>query len=174
MAFQATVDYVIVGVVGVSVLTGLFRGFFHELVSLAVWGAAAWSGVTYHRAWDAVLSHYISQPSVRLVVGVLAIIVLSFILAALVNSVLGLLVKRSGLSGADRVLGMIFGFIRGVFIVCLLMVMAHFTSSDPHQYAKGSIFYPKFAPYVTWMATWSTAALHQATKLDMASLVDDT
>ena len=173
MPFQATVDYVIVGVVGISVLTGLFRGFFHELVSLAVWGAAAWCGVTYHRAWDAALSHYISQPSVRLVVGVLAIIFLSFIVAALVNSVLGLLVKRSGLSGADRVLGIIFGFIRGVFIVCLLMVMGHFTSLDSHQYAKDSIFYPKLAPYVAWMATWSTAMLHQATKLEIASLVDD-
>ena len=38
------IDYLIVGVIAVSAVIGLFRGFFPELISLLSWIVAIWSG----------------------------------------------------------------------------------------------------------------------------------
>ena len=47
--------------------------------------------------------------------------VLSLIVGAIVNYVIGQLVDRTGLSGTDRVLGACFGFLRGVLIVAAIL-----------------------------------------------------
>ena len=39
------VDLAIIAVIGLSVLTGLFRGFVKELVALCVWILAIWLGI---------------------------------------------------------------------------------------------------------------------------------
>ncbi len=58
------------------------------------------------------------------------------------------MLKRAGLSGTDRTLGMGFGFIRGVFIVSLLMVAVRMTSLPYQKYAQESNLYSRFDPVV--------------------------
>ena len=67
------------------------------------------------------------------------------------NALLSFILKRSGLSGTDRILGMGFGFIRGVFIVSLVIVVLKMTSVPYDQYSKESLFYSKFEPVVNWL-----------------------
>jgi membrane protein required for colicin V production len=53
------VDIAIISVIGLSVLTGLFRGFVKELVALCVWVLAIWLGINYSQSLDPWLQSYI-------------------------------------------------------------------------------------------------------------------
>ena len=58
---------------------------------------------------------------------------------------------RTGLSGTDRLLGFGFGFVRGIFIVALFMVVMRITGMPVDDYQKNSIFYKHFEPVVNWL-----------------------
>ncbi len=46
------VDIAIIAIIGLSVLTGLFRGFVKEAVALLVWVVAIWLGFNYSQHLD--------------------------------------------------------------------------------------------------------------------------
>lgn len=56
--------------------------------------------------------------------------VLVVVAGAVVNRLIGMAVRKTGLSGTDRVLGMGFGFVRGVLLVGLLVLGAQVLELD--------------------------------------------
>lgn len=146
------VDLVIVAIIGLSVITGLVRGFVKELIALAVWILAFWLAFHYAQDFDPWLKKYIQDKTARTVTAFILILVATLIAGGLVNVLLSFLLKFSGLSGTDRILGMGFGFIRGVFIVALLMVIVEMTSLPHQEYAKESKLYASFDPLVAWLS----------------------
>ncbi len=150
MQFQ-WVDLAIITVIGLSVITGLFRGFVKELVALCVWILAIYLGYTYSELLDPWLQGYIADKSARTAVAFVIILFATLLAGGIVNALLSFILKRAGLSGTDRTLGMVFGFIRGVFIVALLMVAVKMTSLPYQSYSKDSKLYAKFDPLVIWL-----------------------
>ena len=73
------------------------------------------------------------------------------IAGGLFNAFLSFILHRSGLSGTDRLLGMGFGFVRGIFIVALLMLAVKMTSVSNKNYSEQSYLYSKFDPIVNWL-----------------------
>jgi membrane protein required for colicin V production len=142
------VDIAIIGVIGLSVLTGLFRGFVKELVALCVWILAIWLGFHYSQNLDPWLKSYIQEQSARTAIAFIIILFATLFAGGVVNAVLSFILKRAGLSGTDRTLGMGFGFIRGVFIVALIMVAIKMTSLPYEGYARESMLYARFDPVV--------------------------
>lgn len=145
------VDLAIITIVGLSVLTGLFRGFVKELVALCVWILAIWLGYTYSESLDPWLQPYIQDKSARTAVAFIIILFATLLAGGIVNALLSFILKRAGLSGTDRTLGMVFGFTRGVFIVALIMVAVQMTSLPYQSYSKDSKLYAKFDPLVVWL-----------------------
>jgi membrane protein required for colicin V production len=148
------IDILIVGVIGLSVLTGLMRGFFKELIALGAWVLAIWLGVTYTNTFSANLIPYITDSTVRAGVSFIIIVLVCLLFGMIVNALLGFLLKHSGLSGADRILGMGFGFLRGVLIVSLAMVVAGMTGMNLQPYRSTSTLYVYFTPIVSKIATY--------------------
>ncbi len=130
---MSVIDYVLIVLVAVSIFIGFVRGFVREAVSLAAWAVAIWVALRY--AWIVVpwLDGFEDSPSLQLWLarGILFVAVL--IAGAIVNYVLGLLVRGTGLSGTDRMLGMLFGFGRGVLVVGVLVIAGQFAglADDP-------------------------------------------
>lgn len=145
------VDLAIVGVVALSVITGLIRGFVKELVALCVWILAIWIAYNYSASIDPWLQNYISDKTARTVSAFVLLLIATLIAGGLVNALLGFILKRSGLSGTDRLLGMGFGLVRGVFIVALLMAVVKMTSLPYQEYSNESKLYAKFDPVVDWV-----------------------
>lgn len=145
------IDYVILSVIGLSVITGLFRGFVKELIALCVWVLAIWLAMTYSSVVDPWLQPHIQDKTVRTVVAFLAVLFATIIVGGLFNAMLSFILRRSGLSGTDRLLGMGFGLVRGVFIVALLMLVIKMTSLSHEEYTSKSRLYPKFDPLVSWL-----------------------
>lgn len=145
------IDLGIITVIGLSVLTGLFRGFVKELVALCVWILAIWLGYHYSASLDPWLQAYIQDKSARTAVAFVIILFATLLAGGIVNAALSFILKRAGLSGTDRTLGMVFGFLRGVFIVALIIVAVKMTSLPYQSYAKDSVLYAKFDPIVSWL-----------------------
>jgi membrane protein required for colicin V production len=161
-------DYAIIFVIGLSVLTGLFRGFVKELIALGIWIFAIWFAYTYCQTVSAWIEVYISDPSLRVVIAFAGIVIATVIAGSLVNVLLGLMVQRSGLTGTDRMLGMAFGFVRGIFIVALLIVVFKLTSIPDTQYRSQSRLYGQFDSLVSWLYGYIPEFIKHAKMLDVS------
>ena len=162
-------DCAIVAVIGLSIITGMFRGFVKELISLGVWVLAIWLASTYSQIVSVWVQHYIADKTACVAVAFVAVLVATLIAGALVNIIISLSLHRSGLSGIDRLLGMGFGFVRGVFIVALLMLVAKMTSLPSDEYRAKSRLYEQFDPLVDWIYGYTPKVIKQMAMFDKTS-----
>ena len=125
-------DFSILSIIGISALISLFRGFVREALSVVGLAAAIWVAVTFYNQASDLLVNVISLPTGRRVIAFVALIVVSLLIAGLINHLIGKLVDKAGLTGTDRMLGVVFGVVRGVAIVGLLVLLAGLTQV-PHD-----------------------------------------
>ncbi len=163
------VDAAISAVIGLSVFTGMFRGFVKELISLGVWVLAFWCAITYSHIAAAWFQPYVADKTACTAIGFVIILVLTLILGAVVNGIVSHVLHRSGLSGIDRMLGMGFGFVRGVFIVALIMMVFKMTSLPVEEYRSHSVLYAKFDPLVDRLYTYTPDVIKKMAKFDNSS-----
>ena len=123
---MATIDWVIVGVLGVSTLISIRRGFVKEALSLVTWIAAVLISRLFAGQFTIVLEPYIETDSLRLGTSYLVLFIATLMLGGMLNYLIGEFVKMTGLSGLDRLLGTIFGFARGGVIVMVIVALMHF------------------------------------------------
>lgn len=116
-------DWTIVGILTLSSLISLKRGFIKEALSLLVWLAAAIVAMTFKTPLAALLVESIATPSLREITAFGILFVSTLIVGGLLNFLIGELVKATGLSGTDRLLGTIFGLARGVVVVMAILLL---------------------------------------------------
>lgn len=139
------VDFTILGVIGLSALISLVRGFVKEALSLVIWFGAFFIASQYY-AKLAVYFTNIQDDMVRNGAAVGALFIATLVVGAVVNYVIAQLVQKTGLSGTDRVLGVVFGCLRGVLVVAaLLFFMDAFTSLPNSDWWRQSQLIPEFS-----------------------------
>jgi membrane protein required for colicin V production len=148
---MAWVDYVIIGIVVLSALISLLRGFIREAFSLAIWMLAFWISWSFFRELAVQLQPWIETPSVRLGVAFAALMLGSLAVGGLVNYLVIQLVERTGLSGTDRLVGMVFGMARGVLLVTVLVWLAGLTPIPQDPWWRESHLVPYFEELALWL-----------------------
>jgi membrane protein required for colicin V production len=144
------IDYAILAVIGISALISLVRGFVKEAVSLIVWISAFFVASSFYVNLSTFLTN-ISDQLLRNAASISILFITTLILGALVNYIIGQLVSRTGLSGTDRVLGIVFGALRGVLVcAAVLFFMDAFTPASSSAWWQSSQLVPEFTLIVEW------------------------
>ena len=146
-------DYAILGVIAVSILVGVLRGFIKEVFSLVVWVAAFL--VAYHFADDVadLMADAVTLPSARTAMGFAGLFIAVLLVGGLINYLLGKLVETTGLSGTDRLFGGVFGAARGLALVVAMLLVAGFTPIPADPWWKDSGTIDRMMPLVEWSAS---------------------
>ncbi|WP_456412965.1 CvpA family protein [Thiolapillus sp.] len=145
------VDFAILGIILISALISLIRGFMREAFSLAVWVLAFWISWTFFRDFSLRLEPFIATPSVRLGVAFVILLILSLMAGGLLNYLVIRLINSTGLSGSDRFIGMIFGLARGVVLMAILVLLAGLTPLPQDPWWQQSVLIPYFQELALWL-----------------------
>ena len=136
------IDYAVLGIVGISGVISLMRGFIREALSLAGWIAAFWVALAFSGVVARWLEGYVSVPSVRVGIAFAGIFFGVLLLGGIVLRLAGLVVEKTGMSGTDRTLGIVFGVLRGIVITALLVLLAGLTSLPRDPWWSRSVLLP--------------------------------
>ena len=153
-------DWVIVAIIGFSVVMAASQGFMFEAFSLAglVVGylLAVWE---YHvvAAWFA---PYVKSEWIADIIGFIVILLAVIIFAGIIGRLARWLLKEAGLHWFDRILGGAFGLVRGGLTAAV--VLLGFTTFNPQSdWLEGSRLAPYFlvvARGASWLAPYEVRA----------------
>lgn len=124
---MATLDWIVLAVLGASVLLGLWRGLVYEVLSVLNWIAAF-----VIAQW---LAPYVAdrlplgQPgdALRYAAGFVLVFVAALFAGGFLAWLLKKLVEAAGLRPVDRAMGGLFGLVRGAVAVLVLAMVVNLT-----------------------------------------------
>ncbi len=163
------IDFTILGVIGVSTLVSLVRGFVREAISLVIWVAAFWAAYRFSAQFATTFLMSIDSNSVRLILSFLILFFGVLIAGAIVNYLVGSLVYSTGLSGTDRVLGLVFGFTRGGLLVAVIVLVASITMAEKSEAWQQSQLLPQFEGVAEWLKALLPEGIEQLKALPAQS-----
>lgn len=139
---MTTFDWVVIGIVAVSAVIGAWRGLVGEALAILAWIIALLAAWLFGASVGAALFAGVSDPGLRLAAGCGVVIVLALVVIALLKILLRKVLKALGLSLTDRLLGVLFGIVRGVAIVLLLVLVGGLTSAPRMSWWKEATLSP--------------------------------
>ena len=145
------IDVTFIGLVFISLVTGLLRGFIKEVFSLVFWFLAIWVGLMFGRDFSGFLESTISHPSIRIVASFIALFAITLSLGGLIGFLLSVLTKKTGLTFMDRFGGMVFGAIRGLTVVTVVVILAGLTPLPKDSWWTESRLIPPFQLLAIWL-----------------------
>jgi len=147
-------DLVILGILLVSIVVSLFRGFIKEVFSILVWMAAIFAAFRVAGPLAGALEPIIDLPSARLIVAFAAVFVLVLIVGGLISFLVGKMVEKTGLSPTDRLFGGLFGLARGLVIVVLAVLLLRVTPFAEDPWWGDSRLLPTFETLAEQARLW--------------------
>ncbi len=120
-------DYLVLAVLAVSAILGLLRGLIKEILSLIAYIVAFIAAIWWGPVVSTWLERWLENPLLRAGASYAAVFVVVLLMVGLVNVTLGTLIQKTGLTPADHGLGAIFGLLRGMVFVLVLVALAGYT-----------------------------------------------
>lgn len=125
-------DWTLLAVLLLSAVIGLWRGLVYEVLSVAVWVGAFWLAQAFAAPAGAWLPVDGFSEPLQVAMGFAAV----FLVAAFTGGALAWLVKKLvesvGLRPVDRVLGGVFGLLRGLVMLLGLALVVNMTPLKSH------------------------------------------
>ena len=136
-----------------STLIGILRGFAREAVSVAFWILAIWTSWKFGPLVEPHLGGLMANPNIAPWVGRLAILVLVLLIGWVVGMLLVYFTRSMALRPLDRVIGLLFGVVRGMVLVGLLIISGELLHLNTEEWWSRS----KLVPYGEALGDWLRA-----------------
>ncbi len=124
-------DYVLIAIVGLSMVLSLWRGFVREIISLIGLVAAFMIASRTSAMTGDFLGRWLPKGTVSDIAGFVLIFVAIMVVIGLSGVIIRKLVDMAQLTATDRTLGVFFGFARGLLLIALSFLI--FTTYDPQH-----------------------------------------
>lgn len=121
-------DYGVIGIVGASLLLAAWRGVVGELIALAAWVVAFFAAREFGAEVANSFFTGIADPAIRTLAGFAAVFVGVLVIMSLGRLAASSMIRALGLGLTDRLLGLVFGLMRGVLIVLILVAVGGMTA----------------------------------------------
>ncbi len=118
-------DYAIIALLAVSCIVGLVRGLLREVISLVSWLAAVWLAWTFGSTLEPHLGGALQDAAVRPWAARAIIFVAVLLVGAGIGAIVTHFVRLSIFSSLDRLLGLVFGLLRGAVVLGVLAMGCH-------------------------------------------------
>lgn len=140
-------DYGALAIVLLSALQGMWRGLLAELFALIGWIAAFLVAAHYaSRLAPFLPANLPGGELTRLGLAFVAIVILVLVVSGVLGALLGKLTELIGLRSVDSSLGTLFGLIRGVVLVLVVVALAGFTTLPEQNFWRNA----QLLPYAEW------------------------
>lgn len=144
-------DWGIVSILGLSIVLSLWRGFVREAISLAGWVAAFVVANMYVGNLANFLTPWIDNVTGRYVASYAILLAGTLVVGGITGLFAAQMVKASGLTVMDRLLGTGFGLVRGIIIALVLMYLLR-QLAPPQNLVW--LEQAQLTPYMDMLAQW--------------------
>lgn len=133
-------DLFILVVLIISSLLGLYKGFIREAMSLMSFMLSFFISLSYSYILNGYILNYLNNEIISNIFSHMTIFIITLISLGFINRNLLKFVKNSGLSPADHTIGIVFGFIRGIFIISIIISFGNTTTITNESWWSNSYF----------------------------------
>jgi membrane protein required for colicin V production len=126
-------DLILLGVMLVSGLLAMVRGFMREILSIAAWGAAAIVTLYSFSKLLPTAKTYFTNDTVASVVVIAGVFVGTLIVVSVITVRISDLILDSRIGALDRTLGFLFGLARGLLIVVVAFLFFNWLVPDKQR-----------------------------------------
>lgn len=121
-------DYTILLIIGISIVVSMMRGAVREVLAIMGWLAAIYVAKIYATQLIPLLPADIPTEALKILAAHVIVFLGVLLVASLLTIALSSLIRKIGLNWLNRGIGAVFGFARGLLIVCVLVFLAGLTS----------------------------------------------
>lgn len=150
---MTTLDLIVLGILAISAGLGLMRGFVREVFSLGAWVLAFLFAKSLAPYLASVVPG-IESETFRHLAAIVLVFVLILVLASMSGAILAGMLKWAGLGFYDKLLGLIFGTLRGGVIVLLLTLLAGLTALPRTEFWQGAMLRGPLEALATRVLPW--------------------
>ena len=159
-------DYVVLAIMGLSVLLSILRGFVREALALVSWLVAFFVAKLYTLELAPLLPQSIPSQSLRLLAAFLILFLATLLICSLLVIALSKVFKREGLGWMDRCLGALFGLARGMIIVGVLVLLGGLTTLPKDVRWRNAMFSAPLEAMVISLLPWFPTDIAKHVKYD--------
>lgn len=150
-AFNWT-DCVIITIIILSALVSVVRGFVRECFSLATWITAFILSFNLCDYAAKIFTSFVETDSLRVALGFALIFVIVLIIGGIASHIIVQLISKTGLSAVDRFMGLIFGAVKGLLIITVVLMLVNVASASHGKWYTDSYLIPHFQALVDLLA----------------------
>ena len=161
-----TVDLVITAVVVISVIFAFYRGLLRELLGMTSWILAGLGAIWSYDPFLKFFTGRVEKVQIWTIVATITTALIILIVMTLINAHITGKLRKSALSGLDRILGIIFGVLRAALLITLVWMFARQMMFPPQKIAemkKENVV----IPYMNQGADWMEKLLPESIQRDM-------
>ncbi|HBA09865.1 MAG: colicin V production protein [Methylotenera sp.] len=159
-------DYIVLIIIGLSVILSVMRGMIREVLAIVGLVAAFYVGVTYTNQLLPMMPIDIPNDALRVLAAFLVLFLATLLLATLLGIALSAIFKKAGLGWLNRFLGALFGVARGLLIVCVIVFLAGLTDIPKDSRWRNAMFSAPIEALVLSLLPWVPESIAKHVKYD--------
>ncbi len=142
-------DILLLVVVLLSTVSAAQKGFSREVIGIGAAVIGIVCGIWFYGLAGAFLLPYVSSPQVANFIGFFIVFLACVILGTLVSAILRRFMRTVGLSWFDRLLGAVFGVVRGTLLaMAVITALVAFAPAVAKDSVPKSVAESRIAPYI--------------------------
>lgn len=156
----------VLAIIGISIVVSIMRGAIKEMLAIFGWVAAFYVAKSYSPLLAPLLPQDIPTEALKTLAAFLILLIAVLFISSLLSIAISGIVSKIGLGWLNRFLGVLFGFIKGLLIVCVLVFLAGLTSLPKEKMWTDAMFSAPLEVLVKAALPWLPDSVTKHVKFD--------